>query len=222
MRFVFFSLSDLSIRTATKFIEEDHEVIMIDQDAQKIEKVSENLDCGFLVGDASRPKVLKECNPEDVDYFFALSDNNQNNLVACLIAQSLGIERTFLQIDDPEFETICYELGLKDVIMPSEINSQYLFDAISNENLLELFDLMKKRAGLYMIVASDEEIGGEESLDLPSNARVICYYRDGKFHHFDPSDKFEKGDEIIMMTPPEDLDELSEKFNQKENEGEPS
>lgn len=217
MRIVFYSLSDLTIKTAQRFIEKNHEVIIIDTDTERIEQKSEQLDCGFLVGDASHPATLKETNPKSVDIFFALSDSSQNNLVACLVARSLGIERTILQVQDPDYENICMELGLNEVIFPTEIASQYLYESILNKHLLNSISFIKEKACLYKAVADEEDEGPISELNLDSNARTICYFREGKFHHAEPSDKLKKGDHLIFLTDYAHIESLHQQWKNKQD-----
>lgn len=209
MRVVFYGITEDTIKTAEKFIEKKHDVVIVDPSKEKIEELSEQLDCGFLIGEPSYPSIMEEVNPEATDYFFALSDNNQNNLVACLVARSLGIDHTILRVDDPSFVTICEELDLTDIIIPSEITSQHLFDVIFSEHLLELFHFIKDKVSLAKMT-----ISSSKSLDLPSKMKPICYFRDQTFNFVDDSTKFEEGDEVIVMSSHEDRDALIKKINE--------
>jgi trk system potassium uptake protein len=53
-------------------------------------------------------------------------------------------------------------------------------------------------------------------LDLPKNARVICYYRDGRFFLAEEETKLHKGDEMVILTHSECIDDLRERWNPKE------
>ena len=41
-----------------------HEVIIIDRDKELLEELGEELDCGYLHGDGSKPAILRAPNPE--------------------------------------------------------------------------------------------------------------------------------------------------------------
>lgn len=213
MRVVFYGLTELTKKTVKKFIAEGHEVIIIDPNRDLVNEFGEEVDCGFLIGEASQPAILKEVNPKETDYFFSLSENNQNNIVACLVARSLGVNKTFLRIDDPDYETVCEELGLKDIIVPSQITSQYLLDAIMNENMLELFQFMKNKVFLYKVIATEKEEGELSNLRIDGKVSVVCFFRDGKLHHVKDSSKIRKGDEIILLTDQENSQEMIKKWD---------
>lgn len=119
MRIAFVSASDESIRTAELLIKQGHAVIIIGRDQEKIEELSDELDCSFLHGDGSRPDILREVNPEQTDVLFCLSDDDKDNLIAALVGRSLGFKRCVTRIENPDLEDICRELGLENTIIPS-------------------------------------------------------------------------------------------------------
>ena len=75
-------------------------------------------DCGFIHGDGSKPAVLREVGPQHTDVLCCFTDNDQSNILASLVGRSLGFRRIFTKIDDAEFQPICIELGLTDLIIP--------------------------------------------------------------------------------------------------------
>jgi len=214
MRMTVYGLSELTKKTVPKFIEKGHEVIIIEKNRELIEAFSEKIDCAFIAGDASHPEVLKEVNPKSTDYFFALSDNSQNNIVACLVARSLGIKRTLLSIDDPDYQNVCAELNLNDTILPNQILSQHLFDSVFNENLVNLFQFLKNRAGFLKVIIDKDTEGGLESLGLNSGVKVACYFRDGEFNHFDESVSFKEKDEVVLIGDSDAVAEFRRERNQ--------
>lgn len=213
MRIAFYGISDITIETATKFIDNGHDVIIIDPDKEHIEELSEDLDCGFLIGNASYPKIMQEINPEKTDFFFALSEDNQANIVACLVARSLGVNRNILRVDDPSFQSICEELGLNEVIITAKVTSQYLFDLILNENVLKLFNYIKDKIFLQLITVDKDP----SKIEIPSEARIICYFRNGAFNHVSESTTFKEGDELIVLCDLDHKKKVLEKLNHQED-----
>ncbi len=147
---------------------------------------------------------LKEVNPGPTDLFLALSDSSQNNMVASLVARSLGIERTFVRVDDPDFVEVCHELGLTEKMVPSHITSQYLYDEILSESLLALFDFLKNNVSLYRKVVTEEDVGSPSRIEESSKIKVIYYFRNGEFHQLDAQTELQENDEIILLTGLED------------------
>jgi trk system potassium uptake protein TrkA len=101
-------------------------VVIIEQDKERIDALTEEIDCGFLHGDGSKPAILREADPEGTQVLFALTGNDQANILASLVGRSLGFKRVVTKIEDPELEHICKELGLEDVIVPSRTIGRFL------------------------------------------------------------------------------------------------
>jgi trk system potassium uptake protein TrkA len=60
MRVVFIGASSLAVLTAKLMRERGDEVVIIEHDKDHIDALTEELDCGFLHGDGSKPAILRE------------------------------------------------------------------------------------------------------------------------------------------------------------------
>ena len=211
----------MSIGTAKALIKKGHEVVIIETDKAKIDELSEEMDCSFLQGDGSQPNILREVNPVQTDFLFCLTNSDQANVIASLVGRSLGFKRVVTSIGDPQFEGICHELGLKDTIIPSRTISRYLEDMVGGGENVELSTVIKDEARFFTLIAKEEEAVAAKDLKLPSDAKVICYYRDGKFSHADEETTFRIGDEIVILTHSKNMPALLERWQPKPAQEEP-
>ena len=212
MRIVFVGASEVALKTAQFLRDHDHEVVVIEIDRGKIEAVSERVDCSFLHGDGSRPDVLREAGPAQTDLLFCLTGNDQTNIIASLVGRSLGFARVVTSIRDYEFETICTELGLGDIIIPSSTISRYLADMVTGSSVPEVSTLLRGEARFFpFIVRPDQEVKIKE-LALPPKALIMCYYRDGEFKLPYGETKLREGDEVMVLTSQQHLEEMRERF----------
>jgi trk system potassium uptake protein len=215
MRVAFVGAGEVTVRTAEFLIERGHEVVIIENEKEKIDDLSDTLDCSFLHGDGSKPAILREVGPEQTDVLFCLTDSDQTNLISSLIGRTLGFKRVIPSIQDPEFEGICWELDLKDTILPSRTISRYLADMVEGVDILELSTVIKGEARFFAFTVDGEEGKKVTDLDLPKKARVICYYRDGRFSLADETTKLRKGDEMVVLAHSEVIGDLRERWNPK-------
>jgi trk system potassium uptake protein TrkA len=215
MRIAFVGASDQAVKTAELLIGMDHEVIIIEKDEARIDVVSELIDASFLHGDGSSPALLQEAGPELTDVLFCLTTSDQANIIAGLVGRSLGFSRVILRITDPDYEPVCEELGLTDLIIPSSTIARYLADMVQGVDVVELSTVIKGNARFFTFVV-DESAGmkiGE--LELPEDARIICFYRERSFNLAESDDSLEEGDEVVVLTTSESLPELRERFEPK-------
>jgi len=215
MRTVFIGAGEVSIETAKALVKKGHEVIIVETDIAKIDELSEEMDCSFLQGDGARPDILREVNPEQTDILFCLTDSDQANLIASLVGRSLGFKRVVTSIRNAQFEGICHELGLKDTIIPSRTISRYLQDMVSGIENLELSSVIKEEARFFKFSAREEDAIAVKDLKLPSDAKVICFYRDGRFSHADEETTFRVNDEVVILTHSKNMAALQERWETK-------
>ena len=220
MRTVFVGAGKVSIGTAKALIKKGHEVVIIETDKAKIDELSEEMDCSFLQGDGSQPNILREVNPTQTDFLYCLTDSDQANVIASLVGRSLGFKRVVTRIGDPQFEVICHELGLKDTIIPSRTISRYLGDMVGGTENVDLSAVLKDEARFFTLTAKEEDAVAAKDLKLPADAKVICYYRDGKFSHADEETTFRIGDEVVILTHSKNMPALQERWQPKSAQAE--
>lgn len=210
MRVVFVGAGRLTVSTASNLLRQGYEVIIIESDKRRIDELSDELDCGFLHGDGSRPAVLREAGPEHTDFLICLTGNDQANILASLVGRSLGFPRVVTKVEDQELEHICTELGLDDIIVPTRTISRFLSDMISGRDIIEMSSMIKGDARFFSFVARDEDEGSVNEFKLPDKTRVICYYRGGKFILADTESRIKKGDEVVLLTHSSNIPRLRE------------
>jgi len=210
MRIVFVGASRLTVHTAQLLLNRGHDVIIIESDAAVVEALVSDLGCGVIRGDGSKPVILKEADPHDTDFLFCLTDNDQTNIIASLVGRSLGFRHVVTRIDDPEFEHICFELGLENPIIPSRAISRHLEAMVEGETALSISAMIKSDAALFSFVVSAKDAGAVAELGLPDDARLIIVYRGDKFIIADEATVLKENDEAIVLCHEASLDRLRE------------
>ena len=212
MRAVFLGAGSLTLNTARVLLKRGHEVVMIERDREVIDTLSEELDCGFIVGDGSRPAILREADPQHTMVLYCLTNQDQTNIIASLVGRSLGFARVVTKIDDPELEHICIELGLEDTIIPSRTIGIHLADLFEGRDPLEFSTVIRDEARVFSFVASAEQAGPLDALELPKRTRVVCLYREGNLLVPVGDTRLRAGDEVVLITHRDHLDDLGERF----------
>jgi trk system potassium uptake protein TrkA len=222
MRAVFIGAGKVSVETAKALIKKGHEVIIIETVKAKIDELSEEMDCSFLMGDGSHPNLLREVNPAQTDFLFCLADSDQDNIIASLVGRSLGFKRIVTSIGDPQFEDICHVLGLEETIIRSRTISRYLEDMVGGSKETETSTVIKDEGRFFTLIVKEEDTVAAKDLKLPADAKVICYYRDGKFSHADEETTFRIDDEVVILTHSKNMPALQERWHPKPTQEEPA
>lgn len=212
MRAVFVGASPATLAAVRVLLDRNHEVVIIEQDRETIDSLSE-LDCGVLHGDGSRPAILKEADPENSDFLFCLTTNDQTNIIASLVGRSLGYSRVITRIENAEFEHVCLELGLVDTIVPEVTVARHLADMMEGRNPLEMSAALGTDARLVSFVLGGDHEGRIGDIDMPGDSRIVCLYREDDLIFAEPDVELEKGDKIVALARTEDADALRKKWS---------
>lgn len=214
MRVAIVGASALAVATARNLIKHGHDVVMIEADKEKITSLSEQIDCGFIKGDGTRPAILREADPKATSILFCLTDVDQDNILAGLVGRSLGFAKVVPKIEDPEYEHICLELGLDETIIPDSAIARMLADMVMGQAMPELSTIVRGEVRFFMFVANDDDAGKIEALDLPDQTRVVCIYRDDGFLLPDAGTEVKANDEVVLITHSDKLKALHERWGQ--------
>ncbi len=89
MKIVIIGAGEVGYNIANRLASENKHVTVIDKNPDAIRHISENIDVRALVGSGSSPSVLLEAGIQDADLLLAVTDSDEINLVACLLANTL-------------------------------------------------------------------------------------------------------------------------------------
>lgn len=213
MRAIFVGASPLTVMTAQRLLKAGHDVVIIDTDEDKISELSETLDCGFIHGDGSRPSVLEELSPGEEDMLFCLSSDDQDNIIASLVGQTMKFRSVVTKIEDPDFEGICSKLGLENVIVPDRDVGERLADRVEGHDVADLSTAVEGGIRFYHFVAREQDAGKVDALDLPGEARVIVITRDGDSVIAGNDNELRQDDRVLVVTRQDQLEKLRKRFN---------
>lgn len=209
MRIVIVGASRIAEAMARQLIERGHQVTFIERSKPRIDALVETLDCGFLLGDGSGPDLLREADPEHTDVLFCLTGHDQMNIIASLVARSLGYPRVACLVEEADYEPLCRELGLEEILNPLRSLSRLLVSVAEHKGARSADEAIKHDAALY-VRRIDTELPARD-LALPDDARVIGFYRDDRLEYTDPDTVWQAGDEILILargTSPAEIDAL--------------
>jgi trk system potassium uptake protein TrkA len=210
MRVVFIGAGALTLMTARLLLKRGHEVVIIERDKAVAQELAQQIDCGILQGDGSKPAILREADPGGTDLLLCLASSDQANIIAALVGRSLGFQRVVVKIDDPEFEHICLELGLEHTIIPTRTIGRHLADLCEGQDPLEVSTMIRDEARVLSFVVREAQQGPIVDLGLPERSRVVCVYRKNRFILPDEDTRLENDDEVVLITHRDSLEALRE------------
>lgn len=152
-------------------------VKLIEMNKEKCMELSEKLPGNVIVvnGDGRNSDMLLEENIRDYDAFVAVTNSSETNILACVAAKSLGVERTIAEVENIEYIRLAESMGVDAVINKKLITAGRIFKfTLSNKVRFIKYMSGTNAEVLEYIVAPDTAITRHPLKDMgfPENAIV--------------------------------------------------
>ena len=83
---------------------EDHNITVIDRNETLINSVINDFDVMGIVGNCICTDILEEANIEKTNIFIAVTDSDEVNILACMVARNMGARHCIARVRNPEFD----------------------------------------------------------------------------------------------------------------------
>lgn len=90
MKVLIVGAGEVGYHIAGRLALENKEVVVIDRDADALRRVAENMDVQTVNGSGSSPSVLTDAGIRQAEILLAVTNQDETNLVACLVADILS------------------------------------------------------------------------------------------------------------------------------------
>ena len=122
MRIILIGAGKVGHTLADRLTAEEHDVTIIDNDEDVIDRCQDSLDVMCIKGNGANARTLVEAGVDRADIVIATTAGDETNMLCCLIAKRLGAKYTIARIRDPEFNEsqilLQNELGIDAAINP--------------------------------------------------------------------------------------------------------
>ena len=88
---------------ANSLAQEDHDIIMVDASTSALRKAESTMDVLCVEGNGASISVLIEAGVRDADLVIAVTNQDEINLVCCLIAKKLGAGHTIARVRNTDY-----------------------------------------------------------------------------------------------------------------------
>ena len=90
MKIIIVGAGEVGFNIASHLALENKDVLVIDENPQAIRRVSESIDAQVINGSGSNPSVLEAAGVKEAEILLAVTDSDEVNLVACLVANIIS------------------------------------------------------------------------------------------------------------------------------------
>jgi trk system potassium uptake protein TrkA len=90
VKIVIVGAGEVGFHIASRLALENKDVVVIDSSAEALKRLSESIDVQTLSGSGSSPAILEAAGIREAEIMLAVTDSDEVNLVACLVADTLS------------------------------------------------------------------------------------------------------------------------------------
>jgi len=229
MRIVIAGAGEVGTHLAKMLSSEEHDLVVIDNDGDRLKAVSSAMDVLTLEGNANSIAQLKEAKINKADLFIGVTYSEAVNVNAAILSKRLGAKKTIARIDNQEYllpanKEIFENLGVDYMIYPEKIAAREIVGLLAETGSTEVVEFSGGKLHMYVIrLDKDAPIinktlreltPGDNGLDY----RAVAITRHG--HTIVPSgdDRFESGDLVYVISSKAGLKELYKYSGKKQFE----
>ncbi len=181
------------------------EIMIIERETDTAEALANALPNVTVVkGDGTDIELLEEHRVHEYDLFAALTQKDEVNLLAGLIARRVGVQRIATLVHRPEYQDIYHQLGIDVVLSPRTVAAEHILRYCRFDSLRSLQVIEGGAAEIMEIaVPKDARVIGTEiaRLGLPKGALLCAILRStGEVIIPGGADVIETGDSVILLT----------------------
>lgn len=226
MKIVIIGLGTIGKTILKSLSDEDHTITIIDDNKEKIESLIEKYDVYGVVGNGACLDIQKEANVGDADLAIVLTDSDELNVFACLVAKKIGVRNTIARVRNPDYRKQIMgmkdELGISMIVNPERDTATEIFNLINLPSIAQFESFAKGRVLLVEIIAETGcSLIGESLISLGKKltAKVlICAVQRGQKVTI-PTGNFviEEGDKIYLTSDAKSLRDFLAEINLVKN-----
>ena len=130
MKVIIVGASAIGAHLADLFSKGNQDILIIDDDEQKLERIQANCDLMTIHSSLSAPiQSLKDAGVKNSDLFIAVTRDEYLNLSLCVLAKSMGAKHTVAKVEnaeltDPQTVSAFNAAGVSTIINPDSLAAQ--------------------------------------------------------------------------------------------------
>jgi trk system potassium uptake protein TrkA len=110
-----------------------HSIVIIDLKEEAFDSLSADFSGFRILGDATEIRVLKEAKLKQADVFFAITHEDNVNLMVAQVARKLfNVSHVLARVFDPRREQVYEQLGI-ETICPTSVAAEMFLMAVASK-----------------------------------------------------------------------------------------
>lgn len=235
MKIVIIGAGEVGFRVAESLAKDKHDIILIENDPGLVSRAEENLDVIVIHGNGALPSVLAEAgisrDSENLpDTLIAVTNRDEANIMACLVAKQLGVKNVFARAVSGDFADAeltgtnwAETLGLEMFISPERVVAREIANLLEVKSALHVTELADGRARVHSFeITEDSPVVNKTLVEIrqenPEVAMLVVTVKRGE-NAFVPTatERLFAGDNVSVMCHRRNSIEVERLFQKQES-----
>jgi trk system potassium uptake protein TrkA len=224
MRIVVIGAGEVGRHICQQLSVEDHEVILIDRNADRLKRAERDLNILAIEGSGASAGILEQAGISKADLFIAVTDIDEVNLIACIMAKEYGVLRRVARVRNEEYFSGAsplneHRLGIDLLINPDQVMAQ---EILRISEVSEAFEAADFAHGEVVLVGyhikEDNPVCGITLADLKDlrglyDFVIVAIVRDGETIVPRGADLIQAEDRIYIVVRRRDMAAVEDLLN---------
>ena len=176
--------SRIAVRTA-QYVPDYMQVKIVDNDLNRCNRLTELLDDRTMIinGDGRDMDLLIEEGLKNTEAFVALTGNSETNILACLAAKRMGVNKTVAEVENIDYIGMAESLDIGTVINKKMISASHIYQMMLDADVSNVKCLTFANADVAeFTVKADSKITKHliKDLGLPKGTTIGGMIRNGE------------------------------------------
>jgi trk system potassium uptake protein TrkA len=226
LKIIIVGAGQVGFHIASRLAYENKDVVVIDTDPEAVRMVSEKIDVNVIVGSGSSPLILEEAGIKGAEILLAVTDSDDTNLVACLMADTISpttkkLARIRKRDYDDYHQLFQASSPHIDTVINPEIEVVKTIERfMSVPGAVDVGDFADGRLRFVgLLMDKDSRLAGVRLMELSNKigvrTLVAAVVREGETIIPRGSDRLYPGDLIYFISPQDGLGNILKAFNRQ-------
>jgi trk system potassium uptake protein len=208
---------EVGLELARALEKEKVAVKLFELNAQRCDYLATELANTVVINaDGTSQEVLLQAHIEGIDAFISLTGDEDANLIACLLARRMNVDKVVPLVTSINYLELAQRLGINTTVNPRIKAADALLEFVRKGGVLSVRTLGEEKAeAIELIVPVDSVYINRpvSELDLPAGSQMGAIVRpDGKVLISDGMTSISAGDRIVLFSKEGTVRKLEKKF----------
>lgn len=213
MKVIVVGAGEVGVNIARHLMEENQDVVVVENDPEKVRLVSEQMDVQVVEGHGAHPDVLQTAGGDQADMLIAVTRSDEVNMVACQIAHSLfNIPTKIARVRDSSYLNVTKQrlysrnnMPVDVVISPELEVASAILRTLAVPGAFDAEDFADGRARVVGVrIVNDAPVLAATSLaelmeGRSERLRILGVFRQDRLLIPGADDHLEKGDDVYFI-----------------------